>query len=529
MSNYLSALKSLTLSFIIVLMFIPSIPGLGQDGIPSYLMQTEWLELNDQKKWDKLIAKHKEADNLLNKSNDLYLQAGALAQESGEEYEKNQKKVIKLEKEAKTIYVSALEEYKSIYFEMHDILEKYIGSAEQGHMAYNEMTYFAEQANNLYKEVKKVETETDKEKLTRANELQLASIEKGLMIFNTSSQEYTNTLAQSNTSGSDEEIILDQELYEKYKKYISDNTIPDPVGAEQLMNKEGDAATFSAFKELWHKYSNEEEFAVYTPEETVSDSVMQTQDEVVDAGEEVTGVQIEEAITTSAINKGSEQFSREQEESQILVQEVKKENTITIAVPQYKPDDKNEFRVQIAASKTPMSLSQIQAIYRGDLSVLEYKEGSYYKYQVKGFKLFTDAQAVCSNTGVNNAYIMAYSGGASVPLGQAVKETRDLEQEVKRSGRLKTIQSIEFSVQIAASRVRLTNSQLQTFYSGNYEVATIFEDGWYKYQVLAEGDLKYALEVLENCGVRKAFLVAYKNGHKIKLYKALNEYKNHLP
>lgn len=513
--------------FTVFVLFFSCIIVIGQDAVPSFLFETDWLEISDQKKWDKLIEKHKEADILLKQSNDLNLEAGELAQEAGTDYEKNQKKVAKLEKEAMDIYAEALEEYKGIYEDMHDVIENYLGENDKKHAAYSEMISFSEEAANLYREVKKVETESDKEKITRANEMQLASIEKGIMIFTTPSQSIPKpqNAAQSSTPAVYQEgdVILDNELYQKYKRYISDSTIPDPIVAEQLMSMEGDAATFAAFKELWQQYSSEEgaqnQLAQVQTEDT--SIVAQVEEINTESNTEETYEMQQDAI--------QEEFNREQKESETLVKSAIEATKTREYASSSVTGSQNDFRVQIAASKAPMSLPQLNAIYPGDYSILEYKEGSYYRYQIRGFKLFTDAQSVCSNTGVENAYILAYKESSSVPLMEAIKEARSLEQEVKNVGRLKALQSIEFTVQIAASRVRMSPEQLESVYSGNYKVSTVFEEGWYKYQILAGNDLKFALDALETCGVPKAYLVAYKNGKKIKLYKALNEYKTYMP
>jgi hypothetical protein len=143
--------------------------------------------------------------------------------------------------------------------------------------------------------------------------------------------------------------------------------------------------------------------------------------------------------------------------------------------------------------------------------------------------LYSDAQAVCSKTGVEYAYITSYKSDISVPLGLAVKDVRSLEAKAAKYGKQSTVNPIEFSVQLAASRVRISPDKLSTIYSGQWPVTTIFEGGWYKYQILCRGDLQLALNVIENCGVPKAFLIGYKYGQRLELYKALHEYKTYKP
>jgi len=143
--------------------------------------------------------------------------------------------------------------------------------------------------------------------------------------------------------------------------------------------------------------------------------------------------------------------------------------------------------------------------------------------------LYTDAQKVCSQTGVDNAYITSYKSNNSVPLGLAVKDVRSLESRALKYGKYSTINPIEFSVQLLASRVRLSEERFNRIYSGQWPVTIVFEGGWYKYQILCRSDLQLALNVVENSGVDKAFLIGYKYGQRMELFKALHEYKTYKP
>jgi hypothetical protein len=188
-----------------------------------------------------------------------------------------------------------------------------------------------------------------------------------------------------------------------------------------------------------------------------------------------------------------------------------------------------EYRVQLAAGRSQMNHYQVATIYNGPLSVIEVKDGNLFKYQIRSFSLFTDAQLACSQSKVENAYLAAYKGSSSLLLADAVKETRPLEAQVKKIGKDRVVHEIEFAVQVAASKVRLTKAQLNEMYSGQWPITIVFEEGWYKYQILGGRNLQNTLDILENCGVNKAFLVAYKNGRKLILYKALHEYKSYTP
>ncbi len=568
------------LFFILILVFVRNSFSFAQEGkVSVYSLNTNWLGEDDLKKWDKLTEQHKDADVLLNRSNDEYLEYETIVQDNGLSESKRSKKAKQHEEKAIEYYVKALKEYEDIYTDMLILLEDYLGDEEKKHPAFIEQQYFSEQAGTLYNEAGKAETELGREKLANANEMALNSIEKGITIFTSSPNEYQKQKPQETleTEEATEDLVINRKEYERYQKYISDTTIPDPVVVSQLMELEGDEASFKAFKEMWDQYQEDKDVSVKQDviEQQISDSLLaleqRTNSNVADKDfipdeEVLQGVSIqqeqefdEHEIANDKIEKESDSYAeytvKEKKETNKIedkAYEVEDYNKVgekqNSADKQVNADDGGvhvvpkeergrgttnvsiegyEFRVQVAASKTQMTLKQIGAIYSGDLTIVEFKEGSFYRYQVRAFRLFSDAQASCSVTGVENAYIEAYKESKRIPLIQAVKETRELEQLIKTEGRLATIQPVEFSVQIAASRIRLSEEQILSIYSGNEYVSTVFEEGWYKYQVFAGGDLNRAFSILENCGVKRAFLVAYINGRKQVLYKALHEYKKY--
>lgn len=505
--------------------------SLAQISIPQFPQQTEWLEQTDQKKWSKFIDRHSDADNLLKQSNELYLQASTLAQEAGVDYEKNQKEVDKLEKKAFEIQLKALKEYREIYTGMYLLVVSYLSESDKNDATYSEMLYYAEEADGLYGEIKKIENKTDKDKLTRANEHKLNAVEHAIAILSgTAGETYTSGIIQTGPV-KDNEFVIDNELYQRYKKYISDSSIPNPVDATQLMDLEGDSATFNAFSQLWQQYTIDGKLPEQAKVETTEEPGFSEQEEQI--SEAVITEQQPTTSQTDAAPKAENETTREDKFQQ---ERIESESLYTSAIEASNKVDNNyfervgrlnEFRIQIAASKIPLSLSQVKTIYPGNLTIVEFKEGSYYKYQIRGINRFSRAQSICSNTKVTNAFLQAYNESGNISLSEAVVNARQFEDDVRNPGFENDYLNIEFSVQIAASRVRLSTEQLENLYSHDYPVSVVFEEGWYKYQILAGKNLKYALEVLESSGVRKAFLVAYKEGKKIKLYKAINEYKTY--
>jgi hypothetical protein len=540
--------------------FFFTLSSFSQDNTPYFLKNSDWLPASDAKKWEKLVNQIPDAEKLVKQSNDCYLQIANIEAKTDIDENKKQKQTAKIETQAVDYYNQSLKKYKEIYVDVYAIITKNIDEAKKTHPAYSEMTNYNSQAAIIYSSIINPANDQDREQLSQANEYQLLAIEKGVNVFNMPQSSYASSttpdITTENTSQSIDsgDIQLNSEFYNKYKDYISNTSNPDPVVISQLMQMEGDDASFGAFKEMWNRYlaiEGENQMG----QQQIAEAVAQTdslnrQDSTGaelaqnnQSGENITGT----ASGTTSTSKTTSTAKNKSGKSDVAATEDKKSSKNKSGKePNKQNENENipaslfessvavvtdypEYRVQLAASRIPLNLYQISSIYNGALTVTEVKDGNLYKYQIRSFCLFTDAQSVCSQTKVDNAYLAAYKGPKMLNLGEAIRKTRPLESQVKKAGKEKVIHEIEFSVQVAASKVRLTSAQLSQLYSGQWPVSIVFEEGWYKYQILAGTNLQEALNILSNCGDDKAFLVAYKNGKKLLLYKALQEYKSYTP
>ena len=82
---------------------------------------------------------------------------------------------------------------------------------------------------------------------------------------------------------------------------------------------------------------------------------------------------------------------------------------------------------------------------------------------------------------------------------------------------------IVFRVQIAASKRPIPPAQLQKIYSAGGTIYTNVEDGWYKYSVGMFDNYHDAKKFKINIGVKDAFVVAYKNNHRINIVEAMKQ------
>lgn len=181
------------------------------------------------------------------------------------------------------------------------------------------------------------------------------------------------------------------------------------------------------------------------------------------------------------------------------------------------------FRVQIAASRIRLNKEQVASIYGGPYPVELIEEEGWYKYQILGVRLFSDALRIIRDAKVKGSFVIALDNNHIINLLDAVKRSRKLEKEIQTFGRRGRVKDVEFHVQVAASKVPLRADELMRIYSGNYKTTLIFEEGWYKYRIKAGTSYDEAERIKQGCGVKKAFTVAYDRAVKTALYRAIDK------
>ncbi len=586
-----SAIKGMFYAIIVLFLFCFSGRYMfGQQTDYSFLENTSWLNKAEAGKWEKLLKELPKAEKLLSESNNKYLEIGNIGDNEKLDDTKKQKQISKLENDALTEALESLEKYKSVYLGMTDIIDMKIGDKDREHPAFSAMNNYLNLADLSYNKANETEGTEKNENLTTGNEYELRAIESGIEIFTKTSSSYVASQSEAREAADlSDDIVINADLLKLYQDYKNNNNVPDPLTAHKLMNLPEDDATFNTFEEIWKKYSRglqgDSQDMIATenvvPYDSLSNDSVPELAEVLlqdidnetveipqfsnsSIGEEKNQEQTtnNDASTDKSAgplgtnraepgNKSGESEQNPTEISNSNADEITKASskagvisnknstdqktntgnintskTVTKSnLPQAltaSNNDKYEFRVQIAASQAPLSIGQVQAIYKGNMPVVETKEGKYYKYQIKGFDFLSEAQRACSETKVDNAYIEAYQFSERSQLSAAAKAS------AKRQG-ITHKTDIEFAVQFAASRVRLTEDQLSEIYHYAQPPRIVFENNWYKYQVYAGNNLENAFGILEALNIKKAFVVAYKNGEKLRLYQAIQEYKSNIP
>jgi hypothetical protein len=186
-----------------------------------------------------------------------------------------------------------------------------------------------------------------------------------------------------------------------------------------------------------------------------------------------------------------------------------------------------QFRVQIAASKFRLSEAQLKAKYNGEKTIRSFKEDGLYKYFIEETSSYPDAKHTLKESGVTNAFIVAYKGETKWNLNEAVAfqktNTKNLELSPTHEERNVTdnYNEVRFRVQIAASKIKLSDGQLRKIYNGLSEIRMFKEDGYFKYYIGETPSYDIAKQKLKETKISNAFIVAYKNNNKLSLQDAL--------
>jgi hypothetical protein len=111
------------------------------------------------------------------------------------------------------------------------------------------------------------------------------------------------------------------------------------------------------------------------------------------------------------------------------------------------------------------------------------------------------------------------------------KEEPKIEEPKPINKPEKTVQStegIEFKLQIAATRKKMSDAQLKKIYKGNLKIEEeIRGDGWIRYSIARSTSFNEVKNEKKHCGVADAFISASSNGVPMKVSDALHHAKPH--
>lgn len=165
------------------------------------------------------------------------------------------------------------------------------------------------------------------------------------------------------------------------------------------------------------------------------------------------------------------------------------------------------YRVQIAASKQPLSNETIASIYKGYNPVNVSQEDGWYRYSIGDFIYYGEAKITRDSCGTKDAFVMPYHHQKRIhwPSKNAMELLK-----------IKQNDNPIYVVQVAASREPLSIQIVHNIIKVDYPLTMKFEDGWYKYYISAFTNFAVAKEVAVKIGIKGAFIATYKNGLRVK-------------
>lgn len=171
------------------------------------------------------------------------------------------------------------------------------------------------------------------------------------------------------------------------------------------------------------------------------------------------------------------------------------------------------YRVQIVACRVQLDEKTLRGIYNGTEEILELQEENWYKYAIGTYSTYKAARQFVNQSKIPGAFVIAYLNGKRIKITPAVAFRSSAASET--SGLRADL--VEFRIQIAASKAKISDNLLSNIYSGSQSIDVITEEGWYKYSIAAGKTFDQAKSLLKQVNVPGAFIVAYHQNTKIDL------------
>ncbi|MBN1251802.1 MAG: hypothetical protein JXR51_01060 [Bacteroidales bacterium] len=166
------------------------------------------------------------------------------------------------------------------------------------------------------------------------------------------------------------------------------------------------------------------------------------------------------------------------------------------------------FKIQIAASKVPLSENKLNEICKAnDILNVEF-ENEWYKYSIhKKFFLYEDAAEYKNSLNVKGAFIIAYKNEQKVDIKEVV-DLGNLKPEL--------VNKIVYRLELAVSVKKADAKTMEMIKSGGMPIITEKQNAWYSYTI---GDFiseEEAIKFKEDKQLFDAKVVKYKNGKPLK-------------
>jgi hypothetical protein len=169
------------------------------------------------------------------------------------------------------------------------------------------------------------------------------------------------------------------------------------------------------------------------------------------------------------------------------------------------------YKIQIAASRQPLSNETLRSKYQGNQEIGHFEEEGWHKYVIGAYSSLEEANHNLQKMDLADVFVTAYEDDRRISI-----------KEAKAKQALRP--SMVFRVQVAASRIPIDEQELRRIYRGKETVIQTFEDGWYKYTIQGGSTLRETKHLSRQSGVRKAFPVVYVNNKRVDMHTVLNQF-----
>ncbi|MCG8580787.1 MAG: hypothetical protein MI866_12770 [Bacteroidales bacterium] len=170
------------------------------------------------------------------------------------------------------------------------------------------------------------------------------------------------------------------------------------------------------------------------------------------------------------------------------------------------------FYIQIAAARSELSTAEIKNVNKTKAEYRVQNENNWFKYQVSLGSDYISARQAINDYPGKQVFLVAYKGNKRLDLWETVKH---IELQTPKQDELL------FVVQVAASRHLLSEKEKSQLVSPGDNLRIIKEDDWHKYQIIIGSSYQLTLKKCKLIGINKSFPVAYFNGEKIEMAKAI--------
>lgn len=157
------------------------------------------------------------------------------------------------------------------------------------------------------------------------------------------------------------------------------------------------------------------------------------------------------------------------------------------------------FLLQVAASKTPISIEKLKLQFKSEISGDLF--GEWYRYFInEKFSSLEEAENYKNELGAKGLFVIAFKNGKKVSIKEALEKEIlvvaskiEKNEEKDKSEILQVVEKTTFRLEIGVSTSRLSVDEVSKFKNAGKSVIPIDRGGWYSYTI---GDFQNEAQAL---------------------------------